>query len=241
MTKRLSYALLLALVGSSLSLSACSDGDSSAEDHDGGAGSSGSDAGSKTGGSASGGSSNKAGANTGGKAGGGTAGTSPEGGTANVGGTSDTGGASEGGASEGGANGHSAGAAGTDAGAGGAGGAGEPQLIYTCGSATQYQKVCSAKVAADCPDPSDCADCVAQVSDERDGSITDCATCDALVDQYYQCGVDAFESGNSAAGMQCINGVGADFSDECSLFFFDYFDCGTYLNDNACPATWPPQ
>lgn len=238
MTKRLSYALLLALVGSSLSLSACSDGDSSAEDHDGGAGSSGSDAGSKTGGSASGGSSNKAGANTGGKAGGGTAGTSPEGGTANVGGASDTGGASEGGASEGGANGHSAGAAGTDA---GAGGAGEPQLIYTCGSATQYQKVCSAKVAADCPDPSDCADCVAQVSDERDGSITDCATCDALVDQYYQCGVDAFESGNSAAGMQCINGVGADFSDECSLFFFDYFDCGTYLNDNACPATWPPQ
>jgi hypothetical protein len=238
MTKRLGYALVFALVGSSLSLSACSDDDSAGDDNGGSAGASGSDAGSKTGGSASGGSSNKAGANSGGKAGGGTAGTSSDGGTPNAGGAADTGGAA-GGVIEGGANGNSAGAAGSDAGAAGADGAGEPPLVYACGSDTQYKKVCSAKVAAACPDPTDCADCVAQVSDEHDGSITGCATCDALVDQYYQCGVAAFEGGNSAAGMLCIDGFGADFSDECSAFFFDYFDCGTYLNDHACPATWP--
>jgi hypothetical protein len=238
MKQRMGYVLVLALTTGAFAVSACGDDSSSGADDDGGsAGESGSSAGSKTGGSTSGGSAPKAGANSGGKSGSGSAGTSPEGGTGGA-----TGGAADGGAggvSDGGAGGSSAGAAGSDAGAGGAGGAGEPPIVYACGSDTNYKKLCSAKVAAACPEPTDCADCVAQVSDDYDGSLTGCASCDALMDKYYQCGVDAFDSGNTAAGMQCVPDLGADFSDECSAFFFEYFDCGSYLEDHTCPATWP--
>lgn len=230
MNNRLSYALVLAFAGS-FAISACSDDDSSGEEDNGGkAGVGGSSAGSKTGGSTSGGSSNKAGTNAGGKPGSGTAGTGTAG--AADGGM---GGVSEGGVSNAGAGGSDAGAAG----AGGEGGAGE--LAYACGSDTQYKILCSAKVAADCPDATECSDCVTVVGDEYENSMTTCATCNALVDDYYQCGVDAFQSGDTEAGMQCIDTVGADFSDTCSEFFFAYFDCATYLEDHTCPATWPVQ
>lgn len=227
MNNRLSYALVFAVVGS-LTIAACSDDDSTGTGGDGGgAGEPTSSAGTKTGGSSSGGSSIKAGTDAGGNAGNGTAGS----GTA---GAADGG---MGGVSEGGAN--SAGA--SSAGAGGEGGAGE--LVYTCGSDTQYKKVCSAKVAANCTEPTDCSDCLTQVSDDYEGAKTDCAACDALVLDYYQCGVDAFETGDTAAGMQCIDGVGADFSDSCfeGVFMNQYLACSTYLEDHACPATWPPQ
>jgi hypothetical protein len=232
MNKRLSYGLVFALVGGCFSLSACDDDGDSINGGDAG------EAGADTGGSSTAGSSNQAGTSSGGKAGSGSGG-SPDGGMPQ-GGAADGG---MGGVDEGGAGGTSAGAGGSDAGAAGAagaGGAGETPLVYACGSDTQYKKVCSAKVAANCPDPTDCADCVTQVTDELVGAQTGCAACDDLLVDYYQCGVDAFESGNTAAGMQCIENFGADFSDTCVEIFGDFFSCNTYLGDNPCPATWPP-
>jgi hypothetical protein len=236
MNKRLSYGLIFALVGGCFGLSACDGDDESGGNNGGDAG----EAGADTGGSTAAGSSNTAGTNSGGKAGSSTGGVA-DGGTPN-GGATDGG---MGGVNDGGAGGSSAGAGGSDvsagaAGAAGAGGAGETPLVYACGSDTQYKKVCSAKVAADCPDPTDCADCVTQVTDDLEGSQTGCAACDDLLVDYYQCGVDAFESGNTAAGMQCIDGVGADFSDTCFEIFDEFFSCNTYLGTDPCPATWPP-
>ena len=96
-------------------------------------------------------------------------------------------------------------------------------------------------MAADCPDPTECSDCITLLGDDYDSAMTECATCDALVDDYYQCGVDAYQSGDAEAGMQCIDGFGADFSDACFAIFDEYFACATYLNDHTCPATWPVQ
>lgn len=235
MTKRLGYALVCAVVAGTFGLSACSDDDSGGSD--GTAGS----AGTQTGGSSSGGSSNKAGNGSGGTAtaGTGTAGAA-EGGAAGAGGATDGG---AGGASQGGA-GNDAGAAGTDAGAGGAGGAGT--LTYACGSDTLPKKLCSAFVAADCTDPTVCADCVTERTAERDDfyqadSADPCATCTDKFDAYFQCVVDAFEGGNISEGVECLDGYGADIHFEnCVPLLDEASACHTYLNENACPSTWPP-
>jgi hypothetical protein len=225
----LRYVLVLALA-TSVSLGACSDDSSTPGDDNGGAGGDASDqAGSKTGGSSS-----NAGSGAGGKAGGAGAGA-PAGGAAEGGGTGEgaTGGAGEGGASGG-------------AGAGGdAGGAGA-ELVYACGSDNLIQKTCSAWVAANCPDATDCSDCVLQRTTEREDFQTDppCNTCNAKWDAFYQCQVDAFESNDLAAGVECVDGIGADGTLDCYPFLDDAIACEGYVgSDNdpkPCPATWPP-
>jgi hypothetical protein len=229
----LRYVLVLALGTGSVSLGACSDDSSTGEEDNGGsAGASGS----KTGGSSAGGS-----ANNGGKAGASSAGTSA---TAGAGGATDGG---TGGAVDAGAGGTAGDSGGSDAGgAGGAGGAGEPELVYACGSANLWQKTCSAWVAAECPDETVCSDCVTALTADRVG-FTDpaCAACDDKYEAFYQCQVDAFESGNLAFGVECLDGVGAVDTANCSTLFFEALDCQGYVsNDNdpkPCPVTWPPQ
>jgi hypothetical protein len=248
MKQRMRYVFVLVLATSGIVVSACT-GDDTSSDNNGG---SGGGSGSKTGGSSSGGSASKAGgtsggeagSDSGGKAGSATAGTSA---TAGAGGAADGG---MGGASDAGAGGNKAGAGGSDAGAagmGGAGGSGEPALVYACGSATLIQKTCSAWVARGCADPTICSDCVTQITTDREGFQTDppCDTCNAKVDGFYQCQVDAFESGDVAFGVQCFAGSGADGSDDCATAFLDdAFACQGYVGDpqnpQACPATWPP-
>jgi hypothetical protein len=125
----------------------------------------------------------------------------------------------------------------------GAGGAG---LVYACGSGNLIEKTCSAWVAADCPDATDCSDCIQQRTTERADFQTDppCDTCNAKWDAFYQCQVDAFESDNLAAGVECVDGIGADGTLDCYPFLDDAIACEGYVgnpNDpKACPATWPP-
>ena len=223
MNKRLGYALVLAAAVGGLSVSACSDDDAGGDGDAGG--SSGSASGGKSGGN-SGGSSNKAGTHNGGEAGAAPA-EAGAGGAAEGG----TGGAGEGGATQAGAGGDAA---------GGAGGAGEQPLVYACGSGNTFQKLCSAFKAANCADPTDCSDCTTAWTADDEGYRTTCATCNALVDAFYQCGVDAFESGNLASGVECVDGFGGDMTIECYDKFTPASDCQGYILANDCPATWPP-
>jgi hypothetical protein len=245
MKQRLSYVLVLALAAGSFAISACDGDDSSDNDNGGSSGASGGHAGSKTGGSSSGGSSNNAGGDSGGQAGNDRGGTANEGGAAGAaqGGAAGAvqGGTGEGGTGEGGAVGN-AGAAGEA----GAGGSGAPALTYACGSDTLPKKLCSSFVGANCTDPTVCADCVTERTDERDSfmdafSTTPCATCTDKFDAYFQCVVDAFESGNITFGVDCVEDYGADISfDNCVPLLDEANDCHTYLNEHECPATWPP-
>jgi hypothetical protein len=247
MKQRMKYVFVLALATGSMALSACGDDDSSGENNNGGsAGASGS----KTGGSSSGGSTNKAGNNSGGKASAGTAaGGAADGG---MGGASDAGAGVGGDSAGAGGNVDMGGAPGASgaagaAGAAGAGGAGEPALVYACGSATLIQKKCSALVAANCDPATDCSDCVATATSDREAFQLDppCETCNAKWDAFDQCQVDAFEGGNVLAGVECVDGYGADGNANCYPFFDDAVACqgyvGSDVNPHECPATWPPQ
>jgi hypothetical protein len=233
------YVFVLALATGGIVVSACSGDDSSDDNNGGSSGASGE----KTGGSSSGGSANKAGRSSGGEAGrdsGGeagdaTAGTSAMGGAptaAGAGGTVDGG--------MGGAN--TAAAGGSDAGAGGMGAGGEPALVYACGSANQFQKTCSAWSAANCTNAVVCSDCVFDLTSAREDFQNEppCDTCNAKYDAYYQCQIDAFESGDLAFGVGCFDGD-PDGSDNCLPFANDAFSCEGYVAGNSsCPASWPP-
>jgi len=257
MKQQMRYWFVLALAVTSTGVSACGDDD---DDVIGGNGGTAGAAGTKTGGSSSGG--GKAGASTGGKAGsggGGKAGASTGGsagsttGGTEVGGASGAGGAGDGGtagATEGGAAGSDGlGGSGGDGGAGegGAGGAGEPALVYACGSATLIQKQCSALAAANCVEGLVCADCVNDTTTARQDFQTDppCDTCNAKWDAFAQCEVDAFESGDLAFGVECVEDYGADGSANCYPFLDEAIACegyvGSDVNPHDCPATWPPQ
>jgi hypothetical protein len=245
MKQRLGYVLVLALASASVGMSACSGDDTSGDEDTGGsAGAAGSHAGTKTGGTSSSGSSNKAGSASAGEAGKGSGGTPDEGGAAGAGGVPGGGGA-DGGVGGGGDGGTSSNMAGAS-GEAGAGGSGEPVLTYACGSNTLPKKLCSAFVGASCTDPTVCADCVTERTDERDAfladfSTTPCATCTDKFDAYFQCAVDAFESGNVTSGVDCVENYGADISfDNCIPLLDEASACHTYLNENECPATWPP-
>lgn len=225
----LKYVLVLALAGS-VSLAACSDDSSSSDEEIGGsAGASGS----KTGGSSAGGS-----ASSGGEGGSTTAGTSA---TAGAGGATDGG---TGGAVDTGAGGSAGDGGGSDA--GGAGGAGGAGLVYACGSDNLWQKTCSAWVAAECPDATVCSDCVTALTADREG-FTDpaCAACDDKYEAFYQCQVDAFESGNLAFGVECLEGLGAVETENCFPLLDEAIMCQGYVGSDQdpkpCPATWPPQ
>jgi hypothetical protein len=241
MKQRMRYLVLVALAASTTLVGACNDDeDSIGVDKGGSAGASGS----KTGGSSAGGSVYKAGNNSGGKAGNSTAGTSAAGtsATAGAGGAGDGG---MGGATDGGTDGNSAGAGG-DGGAAGAGGAGEPALVYECGSSTLIRKQCSALAAANCTEESVfvCSDCIDLYTTDREGFQLDppCPACNAKWDAFAQCEVDAFEAGDLAFGVECIDGY-ADGTDNCYPFLFDAIACQGYVGSDVdpkeCPATWP--
>lgn len=241
MKQRMRYVFVLALAAGSVALSACGDDDDDSTSNGGSAGASGS----KTGGSSTGGS--KAGNSSGGKAGSATAGSTSNGG---MGGATEAGAGGDSAGAGGSVVGGAAGAGGADtvggaAGAGGAGGAGE--LVYACGSATLIQKKCSALVAANCDPATDCSDCVTQATSDREDFQTDppCDTCNAKWDAFNQCQVDAFESGNLDYGVTCVDGYGADGSDNCYPFLDDAIACEGYVGSDVdpheCPTTWPPQ
>lgn len=230
MAHRLRHVIWVSLVGASALLFACSDdatdgtNDSSAGDSSGGDAS----------GSASGGSSaGKGGSTSGGKAGAGTAGTSPGG----EGGASGEGGAAAGGEP---ALGGAAGDANQgDGGAemGGAGGA-DGGLEYACKTTTIVNELCSALFAANCSDPTDCADCVQTRAGERE-TFADCPACLAQHDAFFQCGIDAYESGNLSAGIECYPGFGADLNDSCVPYLNQAVACSDYALENGCPQAWP--
>ena len=240
MKQRAKYVFVLALAAGSIVVSACSD-DSSNSAGDGGSGGA---SGNKTAGSSAGGSANKAGSShSGGDAG------SPNGGDAGstTAGASDAGG--NGGAPDGGmggSGGSDAGAGGNSGGAAGAGGAGEPALVYACGSSTLIKKQCSALAAANCVDFVGCPDCVATAISDRVAFQNDppCDTCNAKWDAFAQCEVDAFESSNLALGVECVPDYGPDGTENCYPFFNDALECegyvGSDVDPHACPTSWPP-
>lgn len=214
--KRLGHALVWSLFGASCLVSACS------EDSDGQTPSD------TDGGSESAGGPGTAGGTTGGSAVGGGAGTT-------------LGGASSGGAAhagEGGDGGVSGEAGSPAQGGDGSGGAGSEELVYSCEATTQAHRVCSALVAANCPEATDCADCVTTRTGDRE-LFASCASCVAEYDAFEQCGIDAFESGNLSAGVECYEGFGADLNDNCAGHLQQAIACSDYEAEHGCPAAWP--
>jgi hypothetical protein len=231
MKQRLGYVCVLALAMGGFVVTACGDDSSGTEDGAGNGGVS-DQAGSETGGTSNkAGSAGKGGGGSAGKGGGGSAGTATVGGAPDGGTT---------GMNDGGGGNPSAG--GDAGGAGGGGGAGEHALVYACGSDDQFQKTCSAWVAADCPDATDCADCVDLLTTAREDFQNDppCAACNAKYDAFYQCQIDAFESGDLGFGVECVDDFGADGTANCYPFLDDAVACEGYVGTpNDCPATWP--
>jgi hypothetical protein len=244
MKNRLGLTMILGVLGVSCALAACGDDDDAIDSKDdGGAGGEPSPtAGTKTGGSSSGGVAGKGGTTSGGKGGGGSggsAGSAPLGGAGGEGGTVEAGGAAgAAGATNGGASG------GADGGAGGAGGA--APLEYVCGTANIMQVLCSALQGAMCAEETNsCASCVPQRTTER-SLFSTCPACLAENDRYYQCGIDAYESGNlgnADSGIECYEGYGAEISETNCLAILDSANnCHSVeaAPGGACPATWPP-
>ena len=227
--------ILCAVLGVSSMLAACDDsGDAVPNgDENGGAAGESPVAGKSAGGSSSG---------SAGKASGGAAGM-----TGGAGGV-DTGGA--GGAGDGGAEptigGAGAGGAGDAGGAGGAAGAagaggGGAELEYACGASTLSEKFCSALKTVTCDEPTQptlCVECVPTRESDLE-LFADCPACLALHEASYQCAVDAYESGNAAAGIGCYDI--ADVNEVCGAKFEQAFACNEHKlsNNDVCPATWP--
>lgn len=224
--KNLCLTVLLTALSSAAMLAACSDDPSGTDPASGGAG--GADgneagtpsAGKATGGKATGGS-NTGGTNAGAPAVGGAGGEM----------TGEGGGAGEP-TLVGGAGGEAAG------GAAGAGGGG-PEVVYLCNDITQSHKLCSAFKAAACVPATDCADCVTTRNSEHE-PFEDCAACQTHYDAFEQCGIDALESGNLAAGIECVPDFGADLQFEnCYPMLDTAIGCLDYTVNNPCPASWP--
>lgn len=218
MAKRLGYAFLLTALTGSVLLAACGDDDPGA----GGGGNAGEAAsgGPSTGGSGgSGGSSGSAGKASAGAAGaeggqpvalGGAAGNGGEGGEVPV-----------------------------DGGAAGAGGSPDsPDVVYACGTSTIVHKLCSAQLSLSCADQADCADCVAERTDER-GTFAECPACLAAFDVGYQCGIDAFESGHATDALECVPEYGADLTFDCYQRQEPAYQCLDWLVEHPCPEEWP--
>jgi hypothetical protein len=214
-------------------LAACDDSDDAVPngDENGGAAGDSPVAGKSAGGSSSG---------SAGKTGGGTAGMMTGGAGAGGADTAGAGGMGDGGGEPtvGGA-GADAGGAGGAAGAAGAGaGGGGAELEYACGASTLSRKLCSALTTVTCDEPTFCVECVPA----REGDLelfAECPACLALHEASYQCAVDAYESGNSAAGIECF-GI-ADINDACGAKFQEALSCNNYKfsHDGVCPTTWP--
>jgi hypothetical protein len=234
MAKRLGYMFLLTALTGTVLVSACGDDDDGAmtggEAGEPGVSGSPGDAGS--------GGSGVSGSSVGGQ--GATAGRDPVGGAGNAG-ESGGGAAGSGGlvGSSGEAGSGGEGQSGAPTGDGGAGGAPDPGLDYACGTTTIAHTYCSAAASLNCANTPGCPDCVAIVADER-AALAECATCLALYDKGYQCGIDAFVSGNATSGLECVEGEGVYITEACAESQFSAFDCDDYfsLND-TCPATWP--
>jgi hypothetical protein len=233
MKNRLGFTMILGVLGVSCALAACGDDDDGiGSTDDGGAGGDASPAaGTKTGGSSSGGVAGKGGNTSGGKAGGGTGGSA---GTATVGGAGGEGGTVEAGGAAGATNG------GASGGADGGDGAGGAPLEYSCGKATSSQKLCSSLLGVMCADETQtCVECVPQYTGDR-APFASCPACLAEVDRYYQCAIDAYESGDYASGIECTPGFGAEISFEhCVPIFESAQDCNTVETTDGCPAQWP--
>jgi hypothetical protein len=226
MKNRLALYVLTSVLGTSSLLAACSD-DSDDPDAGGGGGET-SAAGQNVGGSSAG----KSQGGSAGKAQGGKTGASGSSATGGAGGdASSSGGASGGGADSGEPD------AGGAGGAGGSGGEGAEPLAYVCGTTSINHELCSALSAADCSEPVDCSDCVMSRSTERE-PFTECAACLAEYDAFLQCGIDAYESGNISAGIECYDGF-ADLNDACAEHFNSAASCTSYLLEHDCPSSWP--
>jgi hypothetical protein len=220
MSNRLRFTTILcAVLGVSGMLAACGDDDDAIP-------------GDENGGSSSG---------SAGKAAGGAAGMAGGADTAGAGGRGD-GGAEP---AIGGAGADAGGAAGAGGavgvgGAAGAGGGGA-ELEYACGASTLSEKFCSALKTVACDEPTQptlCVECIPTRESDLE-LFADCPACLALHEASYQCAVDAYESGNAAAGIGCYDI--ADVNEVCGAKFEQAFACNEYKlsNNDVCPATWP--
>jgi hypothetical protein len=212
--------IFCAVLGVSGMLAACDDHDDAVPngDDNGGAAGDAPVAGKSTGGSSPG---------SAGKAAGGTAGMMTSGGT---GGAGTAGAGGEGGA----------GVEPEVGGAAGAGGGG-PDVEYLCGASTISEKLCSALVSVTCDEPTFCADCVPTRETDLE-LFAECPACLQHMEAFYQCGIDAYESGNTAAGIECF--PPADIADACAGSLNEALACNDAKNDPngpGCPATWPVQ
>lgn len=157
--------------------------------------------------------------------GGGSA-ASPAAGTATggtpSGGSTSTGGA---GATEGGAGGAAIGGQ-------GAGGSTKDE----CQGSGLGNRLCAAFEARQCSEPLDCLTCVADARDQR-GPYAGCAACGMAFDAWYQCAVSAFEAGNVADGVHCVDGH-AEVHPRCGSYLESAIQCSVHAEE-SCPKTWP--
>ena len=69
--------------------------------------------------------------------------------------------------------------------------------------------------------------------------FSDCATCAVEFDKFFQCGVDAFESGNLSTGVECVPDYGPDMTFDCYALFDSAMNCNEWAATNSCPEMWP--
>jgi hypothetical protein len=142
-------------------------------------------------------------------------------------------GAATGGAPAGGST--STGGAGAQSAPGGGQGAGGHAKDECQGSALG-NRLCAAFEARQCSEPLDCLTCVADAREQR-RPYEACAACGLAFDAWYQCAVNAFEAGNVAAGVACVDGH-AEVHPGCGSYLESAIRCSVDAEE-GCPKTWP--
>jgi hypothetical protein len=97
-------------------------------------------------------------------------------------------------------------------------------------------RLCAAFEARHCSEPLDCLTCVADAREQR-RPYESCAACALAFDAWYQCAVSAFEAGNVANGVHCVDGH-AEVHPGCSSHLESAIQCSVDA-EKSCPKTWP--
>jgi hypothetical protein len=141
-------------------------------------------------------------------------------------------GAAAGGTTAGGSTATGGAGAAAEGGAGRAGGSTQDE----CQGSGLGNRLCAAFDARQCSEPLDCRTCVADALEQR-RPYAGCAACALAFDAWYQCAVSAFEAGNVAGGVHCVDGH-AEVHPGCGSHLESAIECNVAA-EKSCPKTWP--
>jgi hypothetical protein len=97
-------------------------------------------------------------------------------------------------------------------------------------------RLCAAFEARQCSEPLDCLACVADTREQR-RPYEGCAACALAFDAWHQCAVNAFEAGNVADGVHCVDGH-AEVHPGCGSHLESAIQCNVEA-EKGCPKAWP--